>query len=71
MEFSAENQRRTAVRVLRPWLGSVRLVALFCRIGQLSVCRPGAVDTIDLFVERLRTRRAAADLAAERDRAVS
>lgn len=69
MQFSAENQRRTAVRVLRPWLGSAKLVGLFCRIGQLSVTRPGAVETIELVAERLATRSAPSKLTHKGDRA--
>ena len=62
MEFSAEAQRRAGVRVLRPWLASARMVSLFYRIGLLSVTRPGAVATIELFVDRMATRSAEASL---------
>ncbi len=57
MEFSAEAQRRSGVRVLRPWLGSARMVSLFYRIGLLAVSRPGTVETLELFVERMTTGR--------------
>lgn len=57
MQFSAEDQRRSGVRVLRPWLGSARMVSLFYRIGLLAVSRPGAVATMELLVERMTTGR--------------
>lgn len=53
MEFNAEAQRRAGVRVLRPWLQSARMVSLFYRIGLLAASRPGAVATIEMFVERM------------------
>ena len=66
MEFNGEAQRRSGVRVLRPWLRSARMVSLFYRIGLLAASRPGAVATIDLFVERMTSgRTAGADLRAE------
>ena len=52
MQFSAESQRRAAVRVLRPWLGSTRFVRLFHRIAVLGTSRPGALETIEMFVDR-------------------
>lgn len=57
MEFNAESQRRSGVRVLRPWLRSARMVCLFYRIGLLEASRPGTVATIELFVERMTTAR--------------
>jgi len=53
MEFSAENQRRSGVRVLRPWLKSARMVGLFYRIGMVAATRPGKLATIELLVKRL------------------
>lgn len=53
MEFNAEAQRRSGVRVLRPWLQSARMVSLFYRIGLLALTRPGAVATIEMFVQRM------------------
>lgn len=58
MEFNSEAQRRSGVRVLRPWLGSARMVSLFYRIGVLAASRPGAVETIELFVGRMTNGRA-------------
>lgn len=69
MQFSAENQRRAGIRVLRPWLGSARMVRLFYRIGQISVTRPGTLDTIEMFVERITSRSAEAALQTDRKRA--
>lgn len=53
MEFNAESQRRSGVRVLRPWLKSARMVGLFYRIGMLAASKPGAVATVELLVERM------------------
>lgn len=56
MQFNAESQRRSGIRILRPWLSSARMVSLFYRIGMLSITRPGAVATMELFVERMTTK---------------
>jgi hypothetical protein len=53
MEFNAENHRRAGVRILRPWLGSARMVGLFYRIGMLAITRPGKLALIELMVDRL------------------
>jgi hypothetical protein len=60
MEFSGESQRRSGVRVLRPWLKSARMVGLFYRIGMLASSRPGKLATIELLVDRLSRPAAAA-----------
>lgn len=71
MEFSAESQRRAGARVLRPWLSSARMVRLFYRIGVLAQSRPGAVDTIELVVDRaIAGRTVTAALSHARDKAV-
>jgi len=70
MEFSAESQRRSGVRVLRPWLKSARMVGLFYRIGMLAASRPGKLAAVELFVERVsRKTMASTTLSDARDRA--
>lgn len=71
MEFSAESQGRSGVRVLRPWLKSARMVGLFYRIGMLAASRPGAVATIELFVERMSQVRSLPASVKQHDRAAS
>lgn len=68
MQFSSESPRRAAVRVLRPWLGSARLVCLFYRIGMLHGQRPGAIATIELFVDRMTKPRNVAAALHTKDR---
>lgn len=57
-------QRRQAVRALRPLLRSTRLVNLFLQIGMLAVTKPAAIRLLELEIARLSTsRQARAELA--------
>lgn len=72
MEFSAEDQRRAGVRVLRPWLASARMVRLFYAIGMLAAGRPGTLETLELAVGRMASARSVdASLPTGRERAAS